>query len=210
MKLLYKNWILLLGMGGFAFLMNGAVKGEELGKTVAITTFAGGCFWCMEQPFDNVPGVISTISGYAGGSVDKPSYEQVSEGRTGHAESVQVTYDPERVKYEELLAVYWHNIDPTTKNQQFCDHGNQYRTVIFFHDEAQRLAAEASKDALLRSGKFPGGIATEIIPAGKFFRAEDYHQNYYQTNPFHYKLYRYNCGRDQRLQELWGAAAAQH
>ena len=171
----------------------------------AVATFAGGCFWCMEPPFDAVPGVMSTRSGYTGGHVPNPTYEQVSAGGTGHAESVEVVYDPARVRFETLLEVFWHNVDPTVTDRQFCDHGHQYRTAIFYHDEAQRRAAEASRDALLKDPRFKGGIATEIVPAGPFYPAEEYHQDYYRKNPLRYKFYRYTCGRDQRLEEIWGA-----
>jgi peptide-methionine (S)-S-oxide reductase len=169
-------------------------------------TFAGGCFWCMEGPFDVLDGVVSTTSGYTGGTVPDPNYEQVSAGNTGHAESVQVTYDPQRVSYEKLLDVFWHNIDPTVSNQQFCDHGSQYRTAIFYHNDAQKQAAEASVTALAQSKPFKAPIKTELSQAATFYPAEDYHQDYYKKNPVRYKFYRYNCGRDQRLTELWGSA----
>ena len=169
-------------------------------------TFAGGCFWCMEAPFDKLPGVISTTSGYIGGSVKNPTYEQVSSGRTGHTEAVQVVYDSTKVSYEKLLEVFWANIDPTVKNAQFCDHGSQYRSGVFFHDEAQRKAAEASRAALDKSKPFKQPIVTEITKAAEFYAAEDYHQDYYMKNPVRYKLYRNGCGRDARLKELWGKA----
>ena len=169
-------------------------------------TFAGGCFWCMEGPFDVLDGVVSTTSGYTGGAVPDPDYEQVSAGGTGHAESVQVTYDPQRVSYEKLLDVFWHNIDPTVINQQFCDHGSQYRTAIFYHNDAQKQAAEASVTALAQNKPFTAPVKTELNKAATFYPAEDYHQDYYQKNPVRYKFYRYNCGRDQRLTELWGSA----
>ena len=175
-------------------------------KTLAMATFAGGCFWCMEGPFDALPGVVSTTAGYTGGSVANPSYEQVSSGSTGHAESVQVVYDPQRVTYEKLLEVYWHNVDPTVNDQQFCDHGSQYRTAIFYHNDAQKQAATASLAALTKSKPFAGDIKTQIVAATAFYPAEEYHQDYYLKNPVRYKFYRYNCGRDQRLQELWGSS----
>ena len=187
----------------------GAGSPEATGQT-SIATFAGGCFWCMQPPFDNTPGVVKTTVGYTGGAVDNPTYEQVSAGGTGHAESIQVEYDPRRVTYEQLLQVFWHNIDPTAKDRQFCDHGHQYRTAIFYHGEAQREAAERSKAALEASGKLPGPIMTEIVPASTFWPAEDYHQEYYKKNPIRYKYYRWGCGRDKRLQELWGAEAGTH
>ena len=173
----------------------------------AQATFAGGCFWCMEPPFDKLPGVISTTSGYTGGHTQQPTYREVSAGGTGHAEAVQVMYDPQKVSYEKLLEVFWHNIDPTQKDGQFCDHGNQYRTAIFYHDETQKQLAEASKAQLQKTKSFEGEIVTEIVPAGEFYAAEDYHQDYYLKNPLRYKFYRTTCGRDQRLQTLWGKAS---
>ena len=174
------------------------------GRPTAHATFAGGCFWCMVHPFDQLPGVISVTSGYTGGSKKNPSYEEVSEGTTGHAESVDVVYDPAKISYEKLLDVYWHNVDPFAKNYQFCDHGTQYRTAIFVHDEAQKKLAEASKVAIQKRFKQP--IQTEIVPASTFWPAEDYHQSYYKKNPVRYKFYRTSCGRDHRLQEIWGAS----
>jgi peptide-methionine (S)-S-oxide reductase len=171
----------------------------------AKATFAGGCFWCMEPPYDKLDGVLSTISGYAGGKKKNPTYEEVSAGTTGHTEVVQVTYDPKKITYEKLLEVFWRNVDPLTPNRQFCDVGSQYRTAIFYHDENQKRLAEESKKALSKRFKEP--IVTEIVRATEFYSAEDYHQDYYIKNPLRYKLYRYNCGRDQRLEELWGAAA---
>ncbi len=173
----------------------------------AVATFAGGCFWCMQPPFDKVKGVVSTTVGYTGGTTRNPTYEEVSEGGTGHAESVQVVYDPRKVTYEQLLEVYWHNVDPLTRDAQFCDHGHQYRTAIFYHDETQRRLAEASKKELDGSGRLRGPIVTEVVAAGEFYPAEEYHQKYYLKNPVRYKFYRWNCGRDRRLQELWGADA---
>ena len=170
----------------------------------ALATFAGGCFWCMEPPFDKLDGVLATISGYIGGSTADPSYEQVSAGDTGHVEAVQVTYDPAKVSYEELLEVFWRNVDPIDAGGQFCDRGDQYRTAIFVHDEEQRRLAEASKQALEGSGRFEQPIVTEIEQAGPFYPAEDYHQDYYEKNPLRYKFYRWNCGRDARLEQLWG------
>jgi len=175
---------------------------------LAHATFAGGCFWCMEGPFDHVPGVVSTTSGYTGGNVKKPSYEQVSSGATGHAESVDVVYDPAKVTYAQLLDVFWHNVDPLDGGGQFCDRGNQYRTAIFYHDAEQQRLAEESKQALEASGRFKKKIVTQIVPAGEFYAAEDYHQDYYLRNPIRYKYYRFNCGRDDRLKQLWGEAPA--
>ena len=177
------------------------------GPGQAVATFAGGCFWCMEPPFDALPGVVATISGYTGGRKANPTYEEVSSGTTGHAEAVQVIYDPKKVSYEKLLEVFWVNIDPTVKDRQFCDTGNQYRSGVFYHDEAQRKAAEASKSALERSKPFKEAIVTPIEMAGAFYPAEDYHQDYYQKNPVRYKFYRNGCGRDARLKQLWGDRA---
>jgi peptide-methionine (S)-S-oxide reductase len=170
----------------------------------ALATFAGGCFWCMEPPFDKLDGVLATTSGYTGGDKVDPTYREVSAGGTGHAESVQVTYDPTKVSYEQLLEVFWHNVDPLDAGGQFCDRGSQYRTAIFVHDEEQRRLAEQSKQAL--DGRFDAPIVTEIVTAGPFYPAEDYHQDYYEKNPIRYQFYRWNCGRDQRLAQLWGEA----
>jgi peptide-methionine (S)-S-oxide reductase len=168
----------------------------------------------MEGPFDELDGVVSTTSGYAGGHKKNPTYEEVSAGGTGHAESVRITYDPSRISYAQLLALYWRNIDPITPNAQFCDHGNQYRSAIFYHDEEQHRAAEASKAELEASGRFKQPIVTEIVPAGPFYPAEEYHQDYHDKNPLRYRYYRYGCGRDARLEKLWGSeaggAAAKH
>ena len=172
-------------------------------QATAMATFAGGCFWCVEADFDKVPGVISTISGYIGGKVINPTYSQVSAGNTGHTEAVKIVYDPSRISYQKLLDVFWRNHDPLAKDRQFCDRGDQYRPAIFYHDEEQRQLAEASKKAVQE--KFaPRVVQTEIVKAGPFTKAEDYHQDYYEKNPVRYKLYRFNCGRDQRLEELWG------
>jgi peptide-methionine (S)-S-oxide reductase len=170
----------------------------------ARATFAGGCFWCVEPAFDKVPGVIATISGYTGGSVEDPSYDEVSAGGTGHAEAMAVFYDSTKVTYEQLLQVFWHNVDPLTPNRQFCDAGSQYRSAIFYHDDAQRRAAEASKQALTDSRRFDKPIVTEISAASTFTPAEEYHQNFYKKDPDRYYSYREGCGRDRRLKELWG------
>jgi peptide-methionine (S)-S-oxide reductase len=177
------------------------------GSRLAKATFAGGCFWCMEHPFDSLEGVVSVTSGYTGGTKKNPTYQEVSTGATGHAESVQIGYDPAKIDYRKLLEVFWHNIDPTTPNRQFCDVGAQYRPAIFYHDEEQKRLAEESKRDLERTKQFKGSIVTEIAPASEFYPAEDYHQHYYKKNPVRYKFYRYNCGRDQRLKELWGTKA---
>ena len=180
-----------------------AQPAEPAGQPRAVATFAGGCFWCVEADFDKVPGVISTTSGYTGGKVDKPNYNQVSAGGTGHTEAVEIAFDPAKVSYQKLLDVFWRNHDPLAKDRQFCDRGDQYRPAIFHHDEEQRKLAEASKQAVQQ--KFaPRVVQTEIVKAGAFFKAEDYHQDYYEKNPVRYKFYRFNCGRDQRLEELWG------
>jgi peptide-methionine (S)-S-oxide reductase len=173
----------------------------------AVATFAGGCFWCMEPPYDKLPGVTATISGYTGGRKLNPTYQEVSSGTTGHTEAVQVIYDPKKVSYEKLLEVFWHNVDPTVKDRQFCDAGNQYRTGIFYHDEAQRKAAEASKAALEKTKPFKDPIVTPVEMAGAFYPAEEYHQDYYKKNPVRYQIYRNGCGRDARLKQLWGDAA---
>lgn len=167
-------------------------------------TFAGGCFWCMEPPFKELPGVISVTSGYMGGRVKNPTYEEVSGGSTEHAEAVQIVFDGAKISYAELLDVFWRNIDPTTPDQQFADRGTQYRTAIFYHgDEQKRLAVE-SKEKLEKASKFGRPIVTEIVPASEFYPAEDYHQNYYKKNPVHYKAYRYGSGREDYLKKTWG------
>ncbi|GAB6141655.1 peptide-methionine (S)-S-oxide reductase MsrA [Methylosoma difficile] len=170
----------------------------------AKATFSGGCFWCMEKPFDPLKGVLETVSGYTGGFVENPSYEAVSSGSTGHVEALQITYDPNKISYQQLLDVYWRNIDPTNDKGQFCDKGAQYRAKIFYHDEGQKRLAEQSKAGLEKDKPFSGPVTTTIEAFKVFYPAEDYHQNYYQKNPLMYKFYRYTCGRDQRLHELWG------
>jgi peptide-methionine (S)-S-oxide reductase len=170
--------------------------------------FAGGCFWCVESDFDKVEGVISTTSGYTGGTVAKPTYEQVSAKHTGHAEAVEVVFDPARVSYAKLVEHYWRTIDPTVKDRQFCDVGNPYRTAIFPVGEAQLKVAQASKAALEKSKPFPEPVVTEITPASTFYPAEDYHQDYYKKNPVRYQYYRLSCGRDARVKALWGSQAA--
>ena len=193
-----------------ALSMPAAAQSKPAGKPapgspgLAKATFAGGCFWCMEPPYDKVDGVVSTISGYMGGSTKNPTYEQVSTGRTGHTEVVQVEYDPAKVSYAQLLDIFWKNIDPTVKNAQFCDHGSQYRSGIFWHNEEQKKLAEASKAALAKNKPFKGDIVTEVTAAADFWRAEEYHQDYYVKNPVRYKFYRTSCGRDERLREIWG------
>jgi peptide-methionine (S)-S-oxide reductase len=169
----------------------------------AIATFAGGCFWCTESDFEKVPGVTSAVSGYTGGRVPNPDYAQVSDGGTGHAEAVEVRFDPAKVSYEQLLKIYWRSVDPTVKDRQFCDAGNQYRTAIFTHDAEQRRLAEKTKAEVTK--QLGVTVHTELADAGIFYPAEDYHQDYYKKNPIRYKFYRANCGRDARLEEVWGA-----
>ena len=189
-----------------AIAANAQTTKPAAGAATAKAIFAGGCFWCMEHPFDVLPGVVSTTSGYIGGQKKNPTYEEVSAGRTGHTEAVQVVYDPKKVTYEKLLDVFWHNIDPTVKDQQFCDHGSQYRSGIFYVDDEQKRLAEASKATLDRNKPFSAAIVTEITRASEFYPAEDYHQDFYLKNPLRYKYYRSGCGRDARLKQLWGKA----
>ena len=170
----------------------------------AVATFASGCFWCTEADFDKLPGVISTTSGYTGGNAPNPTYREVSSGRTGHTEAVQVVYDPAIVSYDKLLEHYWHNVDPFVAHRQFCDAGSQYRPVIFFHTEEQRMAAESSKARVQKMFKPP--IVVAITAAGPFYRAEEYHQDYYKKNSAQYRFYRFTCGRDARLEEIWASA----
>ncbi len=175
------------------------------GSEVAI--LAGGCFWCVEADFDKVPGVLSTTSGYIGGRVVNPTYGQVSAGTTGHTEAVRIVYDPAKVSFDRLLFVFWRTIDPVTKDAQFCDYGSQYRTGIFATSDVQLQKALQSRAALEKSGRLKRPIVTEIVAAGPFYPAEDYHQDYYKKDPFRYNLYRFNCGRDARLEALWGDEA---
>ena len=170
--------------------------------TLEVATFAGGCFWCMEEAFDEVPGVVSTTSGYTGGRIDEPTYEQVSAGGTGHFEAVVVVFDPKAVTYADLLRAFWHNVDPTDDGGQFCDRGSQYRSAIFVRNERQRVLAEASKREIETGRSL--GVATKILPAATFWPAEDYHQDYYRKNPVRYRFYKFNCGRKARLEEVWG------
>jgi peptide-methionine (S)-S-oxide reductase len=207
----------------------GSVSGEDLVRLVvslvaaltvvagaapaaerATATFAGGCFWCMERPFEDLPGVLSVTSGFTGGHAKDPTYDQVSAGKTGHAEAVQIVFDPAKITYEELLDVFWHNVDPLTPNAQFCDRGSQYRSAIFYEGEAQQKAALASKKKIEDSKRFDKPVATEIVAASTFYPAEEYHQDFYKKNPVRYLSYRTGCGRDRRLHELWGDAAGAH
>ncbi len=201
------NALRLLGTALLAAIALPAFGQAMQSAPPAKATFAGGCFWCVEADFDKVDGVISTTSGYIGGRLANPTYEQVSAGVTGHTEAVEIVYDPRKVSYEKLLEIFWVNVDPTVKDRQFCDVGSQYRTGIFVHDEAQRRAAEASKAALDKRKPFKAPIVTPIEAATTFYPAEDYHQDYYRKNPVRYNFYRSGCGRDARLKELWGDAA---
>lgn len=187
---------------GSASVAQAAERGEAL--------FAGGCFWCFEAAFEGVPGVTSVVSGYTGGTKKDPTYDEVSGGGTGHAESVRVLFDPTKTTYAKLLQVFWHNIDPLSASGQFCDRGSQYRSAIFYLDDAQRKAAEASKQAITAAKHFPSPIVTEITQGGPFYTAEEYHQDFYKKNPIRYQSYRLGCGRDRRLHELWGAEAGGH
>ena len=182
-----------------------AAVGAADAQDLARATFAGGCFWCMEPPFDKLDGVVSTTSGYTAGRTANPTYEQVSAGTTGHTEAVEIVYDPRKVTYAQLLEVFWRNIDPLTADRQFCDVGSQYRAGIFAHDETQRRLAEESKRAVAQRLQKP--VVTEIAAASKFWPAEEYHQDYYKKNPVRYNLYRAGCGRDKRLEAIWGPVA---
>lgn len=194
--------LLLLGGVGFAAAPQPA-KTADNAMTTATAIFAGGCFWCLEADFDKLPGVIATESGYTGGKTPNPSYRLVSAGGTGHTEAVRVSYDPAKVGYQQLVEYFWRHIDPTVKDRQFCDVGSQYRSAIYWQNEAERKIAEASRDALLKSGRFKQ-VFTEIEAASAFYTAEEYHQDYYTKNPIRYAYYRNGCGRDDRVQEVWG------
>jgi peptide-methionine (S)-S-oxide reductase len=183
--------------------MPGGAKSQEL----ATATFAGGCFWCVESDFDPIPGVVGTVSGYTGGTTDNPTYKQVGAGGTGHYEAVQITFDPSRVTYEHLLEAFWHSVDPTDPGGQFCDRGESYRTAVFVQGEAQRQVAEASKE--MAEEALGAAIVTPIEDAGPFYPAEDYHQDYYQKNPLRYRYYRWGCGRNARVEQVWGEHAYQ-
>ena len=215
-KITFVRVLALAAISGFALFgprLLDSVLGVHAGTPSAaaagteVAIFAGGCFWCVESDFDKVAGVISTTSGYVGGSQASANYKAVSSGGTEHAEAVKVVFDPKRVSYDKLLYVFWRNVDPLTRDGQFCDFGSQYRTAIFATSDAQLKAAQASKAALEKSGRFERPIVTEIVAAGPFYPAEAYHQDYYRTNPVRYNLYRFNCGRDARLEELWGKEA---
>ena len=195
----FASAVLLLALG-----LHTARAQESPLQDPAVATFAGGCFWCMEEAFEPVEGVVSVVSGYTGGQQANPTYDEVSAGGTGHAEAVEIRYDSSKVSYQQLLQHFWRNIDPLAVDRQFCDRGNQYRSAIFYHGEDQRRLAEESKAALERSGRLKGTIATQIVAAGAFYPAEEYHQDYYRKNPNRYKFYKWSCGRAQRLEELWG------
>jgi methionine-S-sulfoxide reductase len=196
----------LVLLAGIAAAAAQTAPPDNSGKT-AVAIFAGGCFWCVEEAFEKVPGVLSAVSGYIGGKVANPTYQQVSSGRTGHTEAVRVTYDPQKVTYRQLVDWFWRNIDPVDARGQFCDKGSQYRSGIFYRDEEQKRIAEASRQKLQASGKLGQPIATEITKATRFYPAEDYHQDYYKKNSNRYRFYKYGCGRVQRLERIWGKAA---
>lgn len=184
------------------------VQAEEVSEAksgeLAKATFAGGCFWCMQPPFDKLEGVVATSVGYTGGHRERPTYKEVSAGTTGHAEAIEVIYDPRKISYDQLLETFWRNIDPLDQGGQFCDRGSQYRAAIFYHDQEQKRLAEQSREQLGKTRGFKQSIVTEIVSASRFYSAEDYHQHYYKENPVRYKMYRYGCGRDKRLEQLWG------
>ena len=188
----------------FLLLLSLFITPVNAEKSAETAIFAGGCFWCMEPPFDKLDGVLSTTSGYTSGHRKKPTYKEVSAGSTGHTEAIQIIFDPEKISYVALLEVFWRNIDPVAKNSQFCDFGTQYRSGIYYLNETQEKAAKQSLQQLEKTKPFEQAIATEVIAASTFYPAEDYHQDYYLKNPVRYKFYRYSCGRDQRLDELWG------
>lgn len=193
------------------FALSGlVVVGAGQAAKIEKATFAGGCFWSMTIPFEALKGVVSVTAGYTGGHARNPTYEEVGSGTTGHAESVEVVYDPSKVTYAKLLDVFWHNIDPTVKDRQFCDTGEQYRSAIFYHNEEQKRLAEDSKKAIMQSRVLPGPIYTQIVPASRFYRAEEYHQDFHKKNPARYGAYRLGCGRDKRLSEIWGSEAGTH
>jgi peptide methionine sulfoxide reductase msrA/msrB len=202
--------LILIGVALFGFQKINAKQEEKSSqmktdaKDYKTATFAGGCFWCVESDFEKVDGVIEAVSGYAGGDEPNPTYKQVSSGRTGHTEAVQITYDPNKVSYQELLDVLWRHMDPTDAGGQFADRGSQYRPAVFYHDEEQKRIAEESRAELEKSGRFSKPIATEIVPLTEFYPAEEYHQDYYSKNPLRYKMYRYGSGRDQFLKSKWG------
>ena len=200
-----KRWLWIALACSSAFSANVYAQAKPAAPSAtAKATFAGGCFWCMEEVYEKVPGVISAVSGYMGGRTKNPTYEQVSTGGTGHAEVVLVEYDPRKVTYEKLLEAFWRNVDPTQRDGQFCDHGSHYRSAVFYSGDEQKKAAEASRAAIEKTKPFKGEIVTQIVPAAEFYAAEDYHQDYYKKNPVRYKVYKTGCGREARLQAIWG------
>ncbi|HWU67462.1 MAG TPA: peptide-methionine (S)-S-oxide reductase MsrA [Stenotrophobium sp.] len=199
MKILFPSLILM-----FSASIASAAPATAAAAHTAVATFAGGCFWCMQSDFEELPGVISVTAGYTGGKEQHPTYEQVSDHQTGHFESVELTYDTRKLSYDQVLDYFWHHVDPTDGGGQFCDRGPQYRTAIFYHDEAQHQAAIASRDRIDKSGKLAAPIVTLILPATTFWPAEDYHQDYYKKNPLRYAYYRHSCGRDARVHQVWG------
>ncbi|HUP94024.1 MAG TPA: peptide-methionine (S)-S-oxide reductase MsrA [Burkholderiales bacterium] len=200
-----KRWLWIALVCSSAFNASAYAQSKPAAQSApAKATFAGGCFWCMEEAYEKLPGVISAVSGYMGGRTKNPTYEQVSTGSSGHAEIVQVQYDPSKITYEKLVEAFWRNVDPTQRDGQFCDHGSQYRSAIFYHGEEQKKAADASRAALEKSKPFKGEIVTQIVPAAEFYPAEEYHQDYYKKNPVRYKVYKTGCGREARLQAVWG------
>ncbi|CUS37003.1 peptide-methionine (S)-S-oxide reductase MsrA [Candidatus Nitrospira nitrificans] len=204
MTSLHRVTILTVGLVIGMVLAGWPSGGLQGAPTTAKAYFAGGCFWCMEEAFEKVDGVITVVSGYMGGTLANPTYEQVSDGRTGHAESVEVSYDPSKVTYQKLLDAFWRNVDPVTPNAQFCDHGTQYRAAVFYSTDEEKRLAEESKRSLEESKRFPQPIVTQLVQASVFYQAEEYHQNYYKKNPLRYKYYKFSCGRAQRLEALWG------
>jgi peptide-methionine (S)-S-oxide reductase len=201
---MHKSILGALAAIGLTFSVSGALAEEAPSKT-AIATFAGGCFWCIESDFDRVPGVLATVSGYTGGKTDNPTYRQVSRSDTGHREALQITYDPQKISYAQLLTVFWHSVDPVDSGGQFCDRGVPYQTAVFVHDDEQRKLAEASKAQAMKD--LGQEIFTPVETAAKFYRAEEYHQDYHTKNPLRYKYYRWNCGRNQKVEQLWGNKA---
>jgi peptide-methionine (S)-S-oxide reductase len=197
--------MIAVAAGSVSFPLAADTDTDTNAGTIAQAIFAGGCFWCMEPPYDRQPGVSATISGYIGGTLENPTYEEITGGDTGHAEAVKVEYDPAEIRYEQLLAIFWRNIDPFAEGRQFCDVGSQYRSAIFYDNDEQRELAVASKAEM--EDRLGRDIATEIVPADTFWKAEEYHQNYYEKNPVRYKFYRFSCGRDGRLEEVWGEEA---
>ena len=221
----FRRWMMSAALSAlllpFAAAMASAASAPSAGRATkasapvappgsATATFAGGCFWCMEPPFEALPGVLAVTSGYSGGMERNPTYQDVSASKTGHAEVVQILYDPKRITYEALLRVYWHNVDPTSGDGQFCDRGKQYRPAIFYHNAAERRIAQESRARAAKELLVKQPIMVQILPLTAFYPAEDYHQDYYKKNPKHYQEYRTGCGRDRRLRQLWGDAAAHH